>query len=801
MLVQHTETEGRQVLCPICVDKMQAADQTTTSSSRTPAVVPLYDFAAHLQLRHMDLGANMGTFGDHGSDQDPYLDHVGGGGSAAVEVNVDLDQHDHHRRRRRRQGHATHSDRGSDADTADDEVVMGDSSRDVADAQDRDSGGEGDDDDDGDASVDEDVEIDPKHMRFLVEELTIMGFPEQWCTIALQKNHCDVATASSWIVDNLEMLSTLDTDTEEVLDEVPFIGGAGNDDSPSSDHRAKAANESSTAKTGADERSRLDELLAEDGDPIFQESFYPGNAPSVSSSSTYIAVGDEDHFFGSTALDAFPLHNSSTHHSLRSAFGADSGRRRQHAQVLVGMHQREEALAVLYAREATLVLICESGRNSDLVEMFAGQPASKSAPPSGDTLRHPLVSHDAVFRYLQLVLFRGYSLSCQLHHSLHCDFLDQGVVAAVQPTFAFGDNNDAQASAAPGAVVARHVPVCHPAYPRQPQAFMEHPQPSGAAQQPTPSKDSNGYDPADPAAHHTWLLGIVWAGLFQVSSPDLGSSGGATQLLVFLANQALLLLESAASLPKHRATKWHARLLATSDSAAAGSVSVELAEWLLRLVVSRATRTPQNSPLRRALEHEGNLLSLSWTRRLSQCMYSGNVGLKQSTSTVLTWLLMYLHQKETGAGAQPTVAGETPSSSVSVHGLVADVLPLSLVRRMTVRRMHREKALGRIFYSSYLRSLLDLFVALYDVENYDNQPSSSVVSTAVPDPTARPSASLDAPGGDLPTGVESLSSQLLSPVQLEERYANRVGLAWHVYWPEASSTCLLYTSPSPRDRG
>eukprot|EP00953_Heterococcus_sp_UTEX-ZZ885_P008279 4973-Heterococcus_DN1.PRE.1 len=46
-------------------------------------------------------------------------------------------------------------------------------------------------------------------MAELVPQLMEIGFPQQWCTLALRECHYDVAAASTWIVDHIDMLSTL----------------------------------------------------------------------------------------------------------------------------------------------------------------------------------------------------------------------------------------------------------------------------------------------------------------------------------------------------------------------------------------------------------------------------------------------------------------------------------------------------------------------------------------------------------------------------------------------------------------
>ena len=44
-----------------------------------------------------------------------------------------------------------------------------------------------------------------------------MGFPEEWCLIALQENDNDVASASTWIVDNLDTLTSMNTAPMDVM--------------------------------------------------------------------------------------------------------------------------------------------------------------------------------------------------------------------------------------------------------------------------------------------------------------------------------------------------------------------------------------------------------------------------------------------------------------------------------------------------------------------------------------------------------------------------------------------------------
>lgn len=65
----------------------------------------------------------------------------------------------------------------------------------------------------------------PSH---LVDQLMVIGFPEEWCTMALRENDNDVVNASAWIVDNLDMLSSLNSLSASPADDT----GEGNVSSP-----------------------------------------------------------------------------------------------------------------------------------------------------------------------------------------------------------------------------------------------------------------------------------------------------------------------------------------------------------------------------------------------------------------------------------------------------------------------------------------------------------------------------------------------------------------------------------------
>jgi alpha-tubulin suppressor-like RCC1 family protein len=71
-----------------------------------------------------------------------------------------------------------------------------------------DSGDELGNGDDEDEDPDEDSEME-EHRAEFVDELMLMGFPEEWCVLALKQTENDIVGASAWIVDNLDYLSKL----------------------------------------------------------------------------------------------------------------------------------------------------------------------------------------------------------------------------------------------------------------------------------------------------------------------------------------------------------------------------------------------------------------------------------------------------------------------------------------------------------------------------------------------------------------------------------------------------------------
>ncbi|GAB9472899.1 unnamed protein product [Globisporangium polare] len=77
---------------------------------------------------------------------------------------------------------------------------------------------EEDDGDEGDEDEEEGDEDAEENRAEFVEELMLMGFPEEWCILALKQTENDIVCASAWIVDNLEYLSRLQTSLDKQRD-------------------------------------------------------------------------------------------------------------------------------------------------------------------------------------------------------------------------------------------------------------------------------------------------------------------------------------------------------------------------------------------------------------------------------------------------------------------------------------------------------------------------------------------------------------------------------------------------------
>ncbi|DBA04539.1 TPA: hypothetical protein N0F65_011087 [Lagenidium giganteum] len=111
---------------------------------------------------------------------------------------------------------------------------------------------EDDDDEDEDGEEedeeedDEDEEDGNENRAEFVDELMLMGFPEEWCIMALKQTENDIVSASAWIVDNLEYLSKLQSSLDKRRDQSEVVGFNEEEDDAEEDDDAAATNESNS---------------------------------------------------------------------------------------------------------------------------------------------------------------------------------------------------------------------------------------------------------------------------------------------------------------------------------------------------------------------------------------------------------------------------------------------------------------------------------------------------------------------------------------------------------------------------
>ncbi|TMW56846.1 hypothetical protein Poli38472_006856 [Pythium oligandrum] len=127
-------------------------------------------------------------------------------------------------------------DESKDDNVEDDD---GECEEEVDDEEDGEDEDEDEDDDDGEDNDEEDTDAE-EHRQEFVDELMMMGFPEEWCVLALKQTENDIVSASAWIVDNLEYLSRLQT-TLDKQREQSSVNLAFNDDDDDNTEELMAA--------------------------------------------------------------------------------------------------------------------------------------------------------------------------------------------------------------------------------------------------------------------------------------------------------------------------------------------------------------------------------------------------------------------------------------------------------------------------------------------------------------------------------------------------------------------------------
>eukprot|EP00501_MAST-03F_sp_TOSAG23-6_P001962 GSMAST32.ASY1.ANO1.2046.1 assembled CDS len=193
-----------------------------------------------------------------------------------------------------------------------------------------------DNDDNGDSMI-KGSENEPK-TEFapieLVHELMVMGFPKDWCNLALKESNNDIAGASTWIIDNLDLLSLrtheIDDDDESQDSNIEDAYQDEVEDSEDDEEylmKLKHTNEKGDYKTLNDSSNGLLSVSYDE----FQNYRYPSVKP------TNMPVGDKQN----------------TMKNLRNINKINI----EYSAILSTLLKSEEILATLYARASVFQLL------------------------------------------------------------------------------------------------------------------------------------------------------------------------------------------------------------------------------------------------------------------------------------------------------------------------------------------------------------------------------------------------------------------------------------------------------------
>ncbi|KAG3101105.1 hypothetical protein PI125_g14549 [Phytophthora idaei] len=280
-----------------------------------------------------------------------------------------------------------------------------------------------DDEEDGsleDGDNDEDDEDDAEETRAeFVEELMLMGFPEDWCVLALKQTENDIVNASAWIVDNLEYLSklqsTLDKERDKGRDSPRFDEEeddvVNSDDIPSDITQTSSFNNRSAARRDSDDLIKSDSRKPgqkdwdsdvpplndkEMGRKLFAEMYFPFEDGGFLSNT-------KSRFMKSWRADAVEMKAKSASSSPQSIIDDASDAKRSPFEedfqkeisqlelkgLIQQLRESENTLLVLYARQCMVTLLHQmtSRLNAEFVPR--------------------LISYAKWFKLLKLVLLRG----------------------------------------------------------------------------------------------------------------------------------------------------------------------------------------------------------------------------------------------------------------------------------------------------------------------------------------------------------------------------------------------------------
>uniref|UniRef100_A0A7S2RG93 HECT E3 ubiquitin ligase n=1 Tax=Mucochytrium quahogii TaxID=96639 RepID=A0A7S2RG93_9STRA len=535
---------------------------------------------------------------------------------------------------------------------------------------------EEEDEEDEDHILDKDVNSPP---MYLVEELMAMGFPEEWCVIALRIQGLDLLAASTWIVDNLDMLSStpiheLTQGPSGAASPPSRVGSRAVSHDPDAQEEHKLEDSMEThqeeqrkqqeqqmlkkKKREADKRlarakasvknmnESFQQLEEELGLEVFAEnSFRTDSSPSYGYGYVCGALGLYN------GLHAEGTRNESSRESFRAEISLLNYEELQ--SMCIDM---EDDLSILYARSCLVVLL----------QRWRQWPHEATSKIFN-------AENKLFLQLLKLVLFRGPQIMPSYEVSMLAS-RDKNLMSCDLPGF--------QPILAPKSGSLKHLMVdfpdigdgCNNAFPAPPGSSSTSSS-STTKNNKTPPKERNAASGAASSVMNL-LVQAVQPAVEQMVRYELGKNS--ESLVSTMVECALSDLELAANSAQYVDTEWGIRDLFITDKDVGNKANVEFSTWLMGLVQS---------------EGSTSACSVQTFSRISSLLGSPNVPLKSVCCQLLCGILRTWLARE----------AITPQQ----HDAVAQ-LPYERLFAVAEKRAQLEQRCGRVFLSKYVSSSVEL---------------------------------------------------------------------------------------------
>jgi hypothetical protein len=493
-----------------------------------------------------------------------------------------------------------------------------------------------------------------------IDQLVVMGFPEEWCLIALQENDNDVASASTWIVDNLDTLTSMNTAPMDVMpvgshttnEQIkPALVPNDTGDAASRGKKEGGRSDADTQQESGSEASSVCgehdghrnaigtererdgsaflsniEVLLHENDRfdeeqaalVYAENYFPSDPGSLPGSSYHGASSygygcGVGYGYGDTGLPAYRPKTI-----IAEVAGMDA------AQLFEADLRAESSLAILHAR-------------STIVRILQAWSASASSNLAS------IISPNMLLQLLKVMALRG----CQIPVTAEESFAR----SVVQPV---------------GSLIGRAVSI-------------------GAS----PLNTTTVLRPV--------VAKMVYDEMMRKDEDVLAAT---------LLSGALDDFEAAAFIDVFADTPWSSRNLCVSDSQAMLQPNVELAWWVLDLLLS--LQCP-------------SVLHANVFFRLSNCLRSANMPIKEiamrgMARIIVSWSDLMELQASNVDVVVSGLAEDTPTATI-LRELVQKSVPHAKLQCAAARRIASEQREERLVFSRYIHAMVELLVSIDKLES------------------------------------------------------------------------------------